>query len=108
MGEAVHLKQAAQAVKGTGGVPVVQIKIVQQGTHCQRGLVGVQMQAAVEPEADQRHILAVLIGCDRAMLDVLPHPLYFRVMIVFFNDCIELFALSLRKLHAAKFPFALR
>ena len=95
-------------MKGTGGVPVVQIKIMQQGTHCQRGLVSVQMQTAVEPKAHQRHILAMLVGGDRTVLDVLPHPLHIRVMIVFFNDGIKLFALDLRKLHAAKFPFALR
>ena len=67
-----------------------------------------QMQAAVEPEAHQRHILAMLVGGDRAVLDVLPHPLHIRVMIIFFYDGIKLFALDLRKLHAAKFPFALR
>ena len=44
----------------------------------------------------------------RQVLDVLTHPLHIRVMIVFFNDGIKLFALDLRKLHAAKFPFALR
>ena len=81
---------------------------MQQGTHRQRGLVGVQMQTAVEPEAHQRHILAMLVGGDRAVLNILPHPLHIRVMIVFFYDGIKLFALDLRKLHAAKFPFALR
>ena len=81
---------------------------MQQGPHRQRGLVGVQTQTAVEPEAHQRHILAMLVGGDRTVLDILPHPLYIRVMIVFFYDGIKLFALDLRKLHAAKFPFALR
>ena len=108
MGEAVHLKQPAQAVEGALVMPVIQIKIMQQGPHRQRGLVGVQMQTAVEPEAHQRHILAMLVGGDRTVLDILPHPLYIRVMIVFFYDGIKLFALDLRKLHAAKFPFALR
>ena len=102
----MHLKQAAQAVEGALDVPVIQIKIVQQRTHGQRGLVGVQVQAAVEPEADQRHIFAVLIGGHRAMLDILPHPLHLGVIVIFLHDLIKLFAFCFRKLHSAKFPFA--
>ena len=49
VGEAVHLKQTAQAVESAGGVPVVQIKIMQQRTHCQRSFVGVEMQVVTEP-----------------------------------------------------------
>ena len=105
-GSASYRGAAALAVEGALGVPVIQIKIVQQRTHGQRGLVGVQVQAAVEPEADQRHIFAVLIGGHRAMLDILPHLLHLGVVIVFLHDLIKLFAFCFRKLHSAKFPFA--
>ena len=79
---------------------------MQQRTHCQRSFVGVEMQAAVEPEADQRHILAVLVGSHRAVLDIFPHPLHIRMLIVFFYDGIKLFVFCFRKMHSAKVPFA--
>ena len=41
--KAVHLEQAAQAVEGAALVPVVEVKVVQEGPHRQRGLVGMQV-----------------------------------------------------------------
>ena len=97
--KAVHLKQAADAMEAARLVPVVQVEIVQEAAHRQRGLVGTQMEAAVEPEADQHHIFAVLIGGHVAMLDELPHLLHFGMVVVLFQNGVKLLTFSLRKLH---------
>ncbi len=70
--EAMHLEQTAQAVEGAALVPVVEVEIVEEGPHGQRCLVRTQMEAAVEPEAHQHHVLAVLVGGHIAVLDKLP------------------------------------
>lgn len=58
-------------------------KIVQESSDSQRGLVCTQMQAVVQPAADQHHVLAVLIGGNVPVLDELPHLLHLGVLIVF-------------------------
>ena len=97
----MHLKQTAQPLETFALVPIVQIKIVQESSHRQRGLIGPQMKAAVEPEADQHHVFAVLVGRHIAMLDKLPHPLHFRVPVIFFQDGGKPFPFQFRKLHVA-------
>ena len=103
VGEAVHLEQAADTMESTFFMPVVQIKIVQESTDSQRGLVCAQMQAMVQPTADQHHILAVLIGGNVPVLDELPHLLHLGVLIVFFQNGIKPFAFRNRKLHEQNF-----
>ena len=97
--KAVHLEQAAQAVEGAALVPVVEVKVVQEGPHRQRGLVGVQVQPPVEPEAHPHHVLAVLVGGHIAVLDKLPHALHLGVLIVLLQNGIKLFVFGRRKLH---------
>ena len=80
-------------------MPVVEIEVVEEGPHGQRCLVRTQMEAAVEPEAHQHHILAGLVGGHIAVLDKLPHPLHLRVLVVSHQDGGKALALQIRKLH---------
>ena len=57
------------------------------------------MEAAVEPEAHQHHVLAVLVGGHIAVLDKLPHPLHLGVLVVSHQDGGKALALQIRKLH---------
>ena len=86
VGKAVHLKQMPQAVERALLVPVIEIEIVEEGPHGQRCLVRTQMEAAVEPEAHQHHILAVLVGGHITVLDKLTHFLHLGVMVVLFQN----------------------
>ena len=72
---------------------------MQEGPHHQRGLVGVQVQPPVEPEAHPHHVLAVLVGGHIAVLDKLPHALHLGVLIVLLQNGIKLFVFGRRKLH---------
>ena len=99
VGKAVHFEQAAQPVEAASLVPIVQIEVMQEAAHRQRRLIRAQMKAAVDPKADQHHILAVLIGGHIAVLDELPHFLHLGVLVVFFEDGVKLLPFDLRKLH---------
>ena len=72
---------------------------MEKGPHGQRRLIRAQMEAAVEPEADQHHILAVLVGGHIAVLDKFPHPLHFGVLVILGQNGGEALALRIRKLH---------
>ena len=76
---------------------------MEERPHGQRRLIRAQMEAAVEPEAHQHHILAVLIGGNVPVLDELPHLLHLGVLIVFFQNGIKPFAFRNRKLHEQNF-----
>ena len=99
MGKAVHLEQAAQAPERAALVPVVEIEVMEEGPHGQRRLICAQMEAAVEPEAHQHHILAVLVGGHIAVLDKFPHPLHFGVLVILGQNGGEALTLRIRKLH---------
>ena len=86
VGKAVHLKQMPQAVERALLVPVIEIEIVEEGPHGQRGLIGSQMEAVVDPAADHDHILAVLVGGHITVLDKLTHFLHLGVMVVLFQN----------------------
>ena len=54
-------------------MPVVQVKIMQERTFYQAGLVGVGTQMDVEPECDARDPHTMLVGRHTAVLDELLH-----------------------------------
>ena len=59
---------------------------MEEGPHGQRGLIGSQMEAVVDPAADHVHILAVLVGGHITVLDKLTHFLHLGVMVVLFQN----------------------
>ena len=82
----MHLKQMPQAVERALLMPVIEIEIMEEGPHGQRGLIGSQMEAVVDPAADHDHILAVLVGGHITVLDKLTHFLHLGVMVVLFQN----------------------
>lgn len=54
-------------------VPIVEIEVMQESTPHQGTLISPQVKAPVEPKAHPGYIGTVSIGCDTAMLNILPH-----------------------------------